>query len=174
MTKAKISIVVAIGRDREGNHVIGKGSQLLWRIKDDLRRFKELTMGHPIVMGRKTFMSIVESLGKPLPGRTNIVVTRDNDFTYDEVLVVHSLEEAIEKAQSLDQHEIFIGGGGELYKQALPFADKLYLTQIDDEKEGDIFFPSYDAYFTKKTFEEDRVDEVTGLHYSWIDLERES
>ena len=173
MTKPKISIVVAVGHDHEGHLVIGKGSQLPWRIKDDLRRFKELTMGHPIIMGRKTFLAIVESLGRPLSGRTNIVVTRNKDFAYDGVMIVHSLEEAIEKAQSLDQNEIFIGGGGELYKEALPFADKLYLTLIDDIKEGDVFFPPYGEIFTKKTFEEVRSDEPMGLRYSWINLERE-
>ncbi len=174
MTKAKISIVVAVGHDHGGNLVIGKDSQLLWRIKDDLRRFKELTIGHPIIMGRKTFLSIVEALGKPLPGRTNIVVTRDMNFKHEGVLVAHSLEAAIMEAFSLDQDEIFIGGGGEIYKEALPLADKLYLTLIDNVKEGNVFFPSYEEIFTKKTFEEVRTDEETGLRYSWINFERES
>ncbi|MCE9643875.1 dihydrofolate reductase [Candidatus Parcubacteria bacterium] len=172
MTKPQISIVVAIGRNKAGSHVIGTENQLLWRLKDDLKRFKELTLGHPVIMGRKTFESILGTLGKPLPGRTNIVVTRDKDYSQEGVVVAHSLEEAIEKARAYDQEEIFIGGGTQIYQQALPFVDKLYLTEIDDEKEGDALFPPFEHLFTKKTFEEERVDPPSGLHYRWINLER--
>jgi len=167
---AKISIVVALGRDGKNNHVIGHGNDLLWHIPDDLKRFKRLTLGHPIIMGRKTFESILASLGKPLPGRTNIVVTRDLAWAHDGVLVAHSLEEAFEKARSLDQEEIHIGGGAQIYEQALPFVDKLYLTLIDDEREGDTFFPPYEHLFTKKVFEEEHV--WNGLKYRWVDLEK--
>ncbi len=173
MTKPQISIVVAIGRDKQHNHVIGTENQLLWRIKDDLKRFKELTMGHPVIMGRKTFESIVGSLGKPLPGRTNIVVTRDPAYQYEGVIVAHSLEEALEKAKGIDETEIFIGGGTQIYQQALPYASKLYLTLIDDEKEGDAYFPPYETVFTKKTFEDKRIDQISGLHYTWVNLEKE-
>lgn len=170
MQKPRISIAVALGKDRKNNHVIGHGNELLWRIPDDLKRFKQLTLGHPIIMGRKTFESILQSLGKPLPGRTNIVVTRDQHYTHEGVTITHSLEEALEKARELDNEEIYIGGGAELYKQALPFVDKLYLTLIDDTREGDTYFPPYEQEFTKKTFEEDR--EYNGLKYKWVDLER--
>ncbi len=164
---AKISIVAAIGKNRE----IGHGNDLLWHIPSDLKRFKQLTLGHPVILGRKTFESIVSYLGHPLPGRTNIVVTRDPDYTFEGAEVAHSLEEAIEKAEALDQSEIFIGGGANLWEQALPRVNQLYMTLIDDEKEGDTFFPSFEAEFTKKTFEEAREQE--GLKYTWVNLERE-
>jgi dihydrofolate reductase len=124
-------------------------------------------------MGRKTFESTVASLGKPLPGRENIVITRDPDWSYDHtgVLVAHSLEEALAKAKETGSKEIFIGGGSQMYAQAIPHVDRLYLTLIDDEKEGDSFFPPYEHLFTKKIFEEKR--EWNGLRYTWIDLERE-
>ena len=166
MTKGKtISIIAAIGKNRE----LGKEGKLLWHIGDDLKRFKALTMRHPIIMGRKTF----ESIGKPLPGRTNIVITRDENWSHEGVIATHSLEEAIEKAKELDGEKIFIGGGSQIYEQALPYTDKLYLTLIDDEKEADSFFPEYEHLFTKKAFEEKRFDEKTGLHYTWVDLVRE-
>ncbi|KKW19878.1 MAG: Dihydrofolate reductase [Parcubacteria group bacterium GW2011_GWA2_51_10] len=166
MMKPKVCAVVAIGKNRE----LGKGGKLLWHIPDDLQRFKKLTMGHPIIMGRKTFESIVGYLGTPLPGRTNIVVTRDPNWKYEGIIATDSLKKAIEKAKALDSTEIHIGGGAEIYRQALPFIDKLYLTIIDDAKEADTFFPEYEKEFTKKTFEEMR--EWNGLTYRWVDLER--
>jgi dihydrofolate reductase len=172
METPKVSIVVAVGKDSQHNHVIGLKNKLLWHISDDLKRFKALTLGHPVVMGRKTFESIVSIIGKPLPGRTSIVVTRDPVWAYEDVAVVHSIEEGIELAKALDTKEVFIGGGTEIYTQALPFVDKLYLTLIDDEKEGDSFFPPFEKEFTKETFREERVT-PDGLKYTWIDLERE-
>lgn len=177
---ARVSAIAAIGKNR----VLGKHNQLLWHIPDDLRRFKALTLGHPVIMGRKTFESIIAVLGKPLPGRTNVVVTRNIDFVnrysdlrsrYDEfpksVIVASGIEEAIEKAKSAPGgEEIFIGGGGEIYRQALPFTERLYLTLIDDEKEGDSFFPAYEDEFKKQVFEEAR--DYEGLKYRWVDLER--
>ena len=169
---ARVCAVVAIGKNRE----LGKEGKLLWHIPDDLKRFKELTLGHPIVMGRKTFESIVGYLGKPLPGRTNIVVTRHPDDMMEivspssDIVVVSSLEEGIEKAKTLDDKEIHIGGGAQIYEQALPYIDKLYLTLVEDEKEANSFFPPYEKEFTKKVFEEAR--EWNGLKYSWVDLER--
>ena len=164
---ARVSAIAAIGKHR----VLGKGNQLLWHIPDDLKRFKALTLGHPVVMGRKTFESIVAVLGKPLPGRTNLVVTRDSARQSEGVIVAGSIEEAIEKAKAEGGgEEVFIGGGGEIYRQALPFTDKLYLTLIDDEKDGDSFFPEYEGEFKKRVFEE--VREYEGLKYRWVDLER--
>jgi len=165
--KPHISIVVAIDKNR----AIGHGNELLWHIPDDLKRFKALTLGHPIIMGRKTFESIIAYLKKPLPGRTNIVVTRDPNYAYEGVLVCHSLEEALAKAKELDQEEVHIGGGAQMYEQALPYVDRLYLTIIDAEKPADTFFPPYEKEFTKKTFEEDREHE--GIKYKWVNLERE-
>lgn len=166
MQNPRIAIVVAIGKNRE----IGKNGKLLWHIPDDLKRFKALTLEHPVIMGRKTFESIISILGKPLPDRTNIVITRDKAWQYENVLVFSSLEDALAKARELDQEEVHIGGGAELYKQALPFVDRLYLTLIDDTKEADTYFPEYEQEFTKKISEETREHE--GLKYSWVTLER--
>ncbi len=167
MKSAKVCAVVAIGKNRE----LGYEGKLLWHIPDDLKRFKELTLGHPIIMGRKTFESILGyTQGKPLAGRTNIVVTRDAGWKYEGVIVVPSLEEAITKGKELDDKEVHIGGGAQIYEQALPHINKLYLTLVDDDKEADTFFPEYEKEFTKKTFEESR--EWNGLKYKWVDLER--
>ncbi len=163
---ARISIVVAVGQNRE----VGNTGGLLWRIPEDLKRFKALTLGHPVIMGRKTFESIIASLGKPLPGRTNIVVTRNPTWHHAEVLTAYSLEEALTKARELDKEEIHIGGGAQLYEQALPFVDRLYLTLVDDEKPADTYFPPYEHLFTKKLSEEPRTE--GGLSYTWITLER--
>jgi dihydrofolate reductase len=127
-----ISIIVAVSE----NGVIGKDNQLLWRLPDDLKRFKQLTLNHPMIMGRKTF----ESIGKPLPGRTSIVITSQKEFSADGVVVAHSLEEALEKARSTEALEAFIIGGGEIYKQALPLTDRLYVTEVKTIIDGDTFF----------------------------------
>jgi dihydrofolate reductase len=173
MQKPLVSIVVAIGKNR----AIGKENKLLWQIPDDLKRFKQLTIGHPVIMGRKTFESIFAMRQKPLPERANIIITRspaelagNPAYTFENVLLASSVEEAIEKAKELDQKEIFIIGGAQIYEQALPFVDKIYLTLIDDEQEGDSFFPPYEKIFTKKTFEENR--DYNGLKYQWVDLEK--
>ena len=168
MSESSVVAVVAIGKNRE----LGKGGRLLWHIPDDLKRFKELTLGHPIIMGRKTFESVVGYVGGPLPDRTNIIITRDSNYSYEGAIVTHSLEEAIELAKSRPgADEIHIGGGGGMYKKGAPLIDKLYLTLIDAEApEADAFFPEYADQFTKKVFEEQR--EWKGMKYTWIDLER--
>jgi dihydrofolate reductase len=169
MKKPRICIVAAIGNNRE----LGMEGKLLWHIPDDLKRFKELTKGHPIIFGRKTFESVLGyNNGKPLPERTNIVVTRDPAYQYEGAVVVTSLDEAIMRATEFDPEEIHIGGGAQLYEQVLPQVDKLFLTLIDEDKEADTFFPSYEDQFTKKTFEE--THEWNGLRYTWVDLEREN
>ena len=152
MDKPRVSMVAAIGRNRE----LGRGNELLWHIPEDLKRVKALTLGHPVIMGRKTF----ESIGKPLPGRTNLVVSRSS----------LSLEDALAQAKKLDKEEIFIIGGAQIYEQALPYADRLCLTLIDDAKEADAFFPEYGQLFTKKVSEEPREHE--GLQYRWVTLEK--
>ncbi len=166
MENPPIVIVVAMGKGR----ALGKGDKLLWHIPDDLKRFKALTKGHPVILGRKTFESIVGYIGKPLPERTNIVLTRDTSWTYPGVIVVRSLEEAFAKARELNPKEIHIGGGATLYEQVLPQVNKLYLTLIDDTKEADSFFPPYEQVFTKKVSEEKR--EYNSLQYTWLDIER--
>lgn len=128
-----ISIIVAKAR----NNAIGKDNKLLWHIPEDLKRFKALTMSHPIIMGRKTF----ESIGRPLPGRHNIVISRD--FKHDGVEVAPSLDDAILMCR--DEEEIFITGGGQVYRQAMELADKLYITDVDLEPDADTFFPEIDG-----------------------------
>ncbi len=176
--KPRISTVVAIGSDHQHNRVIGKTNELIWHIPDDLKRFKAITSGHPVIMGRKTYESIFAMRQKPLPGRTNIIITRspaelksDPKYAFENALLTSSLEEALAKARELDQEEIFIGGGSQIYEQALPILDRLYVTLIDDQKEGDSYFPAYEEQFTKIIFHEDREHE--GLKYKWVDLERE-
>ena len=159
---SKISIVAAIGRNRE----LGKDNKLLWNIPDDLKHFKEVTSGHPIIMGRKTF----ESIGRPLPKRLNIVITRDRNYKPEGVTLCNSLEEAIgiaSKAHGGD--EIMIIGGGQIFTQALPLTDRLYLTRIDASFEADTFFPEYDQ-FTKTISKEDRMSD--GYQYSFLVLEK--
>ena len=158
---AKISAIAAIGKNR----VIGKGNDLVWKIPDDLARFRAITKGHPVIMGRRTF----ESIGKPLPDRKNIVISRDKDYAPEGVITVYSVEDALEKAKSFRNNEIFVIGGGEIYKQMLPYTDKLYLTIIDSEADGDVFFPDY-SEFTKETFREER--EYNGIKYAWVNLEK--
>ncbi len=166
MKTPPICIVAAIGKNRE----LGNKGRLVWRIPADVQRFRDLTRGHPLIMGRKTFESILSYRGSPLPDRTNIVVTRDPDWQYEGVVVTHSLEEALEKARALNPREIHLGGGADLYTQAFPQVDKLYLTLIDGEGEADTFFPEYEKEFTKKVFEEDH--EWEGIKYKYLDLER--
>jgi len=126
-----LSVIVAIAE----NGVIGGGNQLLWHIPEDLKRFKSVTTGHTVIMGRKTF----ESIGKPLPGRVNIVISRNPNFHPDGVLVASSLAAALELAKN--DSEAFIIGGGEIYRQALPLASKLYVTRVHKSYEGDTTFP---------------------------------
>ena len=132
-----ISFIVAAST----NHVIGKNNQLLWSLPNDMKFFKNTTWAMPVLMGRKTF----ESLGKPLAGRLNIVITRKKDWQPEGTVVVHSLNEAIEAAKKADYKEAFIIGGGEIFKEAIPVADKIYLTLVDAELEGDAFFPAIDT-----------------------------
>lgn len=166
MSKPVIAAIAATGKNR----VLGKENKLLWHIPDDLKRFKELSEGHPIILGRKTFESIVGYVGKPLPNRQNIVVTRDADWKYDGVIVAQTVEEALETAKALDEEWITIGGGAQIYEAALPYTTRLCLTLIDDEAEGDSFFPAFEGEFTREVSRDNR--EWNGLKYSWVDLER--
>lgn len=161
MTKPTISIIAAVAE----HNVIGKGNRLLWYISPDFKRFKAITSGHPIIMGRKTH----ESIGKPLPNRTNIIVTRDKEYTKEGCVTAYSLEEALEKAKKVDQEELFIIGGGELYRQALPYADKLYLTLVHAQFDGDVYFPDYSEFKTVLSKEEHESD---GYTYTFINLTR--
>lgn len=122
------------------DRVIGINNRLPWKLSEDLKRFKALTMGHPIIMGRKTF----DSIGKPLPGRDNIVVTRDQNFNRDGVIVTHSLDEALRVAAEKKTGEEFVIGGAALFEAAFPRAECLYLTRIHKKFDGDVFFPALD------------------------------
>jgi len=161
----KVSIIVAIAGSKR---VIGKEGNMPWNIPEELKRFREITMGHPIIMGRKTHKSI----GKALPGRTNIIITRDSVYTAEGCIVVDSLEKALQRAKlSRGNDEIFVIGGGEIYKQALPIADKLYLTKIENEVEGDVVFPDYSEF--KKVANESEEHRSDGFKYKFLELERE-
>jgi dihydrofolate reductase len=132
----KLSIIAALGRNR----AIGYQNQLPWRLPADLQRFKQLTMGHHMLMGRKTF----ESIGRPLPGRTSIIITRQADYNAEGCLIAHSLAEAVAMAKARGEQEAFIIGGADIYAQALPFADCMYLTWVEAEPKADAFFPVFD------------------------------
>ena len=128
-----LSLVVAAAE----NYVIGKDNQLLWRLPNDMKLFKNVTWGLPVIMGRKTY----ESLGKPLAGRTNIVITRQKDWHPDGAIVVHSLEAAIAAAEGTDAKQASVIGGGEIYQQAMSVADKIVITRVHATLEGDTYFP---------------------------------
>ncbi|MBL7888518.1 MAG: dihydrofolate reductase [Bacteroidia bacterium] len=134
-----ISIIVAVAE----NNVIGKDNTLIWHLPADMKYFKEKTSGHCIITGRKNYESIPEKF-RPLPNRTNIVITRQKDYQAPGAIVVGSVEEAIQKAKETMDEEIFIIGGAEIYKQSIAIADRIYLTQIHNKFEGDAFFPEMD------------------------------
>ncbi len=160
-----VSLIVAAAE----NGVIGRDNQLIWRLPNDLKRFKALTLGHPLIMGRKTF----ESIGSPLPGRTSIVITRQKDFHLEGVVVVNSLQEALIEAKKCTNEEVFIIGGGEIFKIAIPFCDKLYLTLVKTECAGDTYFDLSVFKDWVKTYSElKRIDEKHSLAYEFIDLVR--
>ena len=145
-----LSIIVAMAK----NHTIGINNSLPWRCPEDLKYFKALTMGHHMIMGRKTF----DSIGKPLPGRTTVVVTRNADLEIAGCVIAHSLKEAI--AACAGDDEIFIVGGAELYRQAVPLADTLYITEIQQDVEGDAHFPEFDISAWQETSREVRTQDT--------------
>ncbi|NOZ46744.1 MAG: dihydrofolate reductase [Chlorobi bacterium] len=153
-----ISIIVAVAE----NNVIGYKNQLIWHLPADLKRFKQITSGHYIIMGRKTY----ESVGKPLPNRTNIIITSNKNYKAEGCYIVHSLEEAINFANG--QKEVFILGGGTVYKQAIDIADKLYITRIHKDFVGDTFFIEIDRDKWQLDMEEiHQPDEKNKLAYSF-------
>jgi dihydrofolate reductase len=156
-----ISIIVAA----DENNVIGKDNDLIWHLPDDLKFFKNLTSGHPIIMGRKTY----ESIGKPLPDRTNIIITREGSFKAEGCVVVHSLDEAIRNAQDQD---IFIVGGEQIYRLALPQTDRVYLTRIHHAFEGDRYFPSLGTEWIETESNEHCVDEKHAFPFTFKTYEK--
>lgn len=150
------------------NNALGKDNQLIWYLPADLKRFKKTTLNHAVIMGRKTF----ESLGKPLPNRTNIIITRDKNYKAEVCAVVNSLKAALKVALKVDENP-YILGGAEIYKQAMPFADKLDITFVHHKFEADVFFPEIDKTKWKETWREDfKADENNKYDYSFVTFER--
>jgi dihydrofolate reductase len=157
-----VSVIAAVA----DNNAIGLDNGLPWHLPEDLKHFRSLTMGHHIIMGRKTY----ESLGRLLPGRTTVIVTRQTDYCIEGALVAGSLEEAVSLCGSDD--EVFVIGGAELYKLALPAADRLYLTEVNGEFAADTFFPEYDKAAWREVARERLVSE-SGLAFSFVVYERQ-
>lgn len=154
---------------KSSNNVIGKENSLVWHMPADLKRFKQKTLGHYIIMGRKT----LESMDKPLPGRTTIVVTRNQAYRAEGCIIVHNVQDAFRLAETNKQQEVFILGGAEIYKLTINMADRMYLTEIKAEFEGDAFFPEIDfrqwRVVNQEAFE---ADDKNPYPYAFVDLER--
>jgi dihydrofolate reductase len=155
-----IKIIVAMS----DNRVIGNNNELIWKLSSDLKRFKELTTNNPVVMGRKTY----ESIGRPLPNRRNIIITRNLEYQVDDCEIVSSLEEAL----LLTNSDCFIIGGGEIYKQSLEIVDKIYLTLVHKEFEGDTKFPELNKEWIEVSREDFNSDEKNEYNYSFIEYDR--
>jgi dihydrofolate reductase len=157
-----ISIIVATDK----NGAIGKDNALLWHLPNDLKRFKAITTGHPILMGRKTY----ESIGKPLPNRRNVIITTNKDYKADGCEIVHSLKEAIELCKGAD---IYIIGGGSIYKEAMNIADNVYLTLVDIELDADTFLENFDLdNWMLERSEEHLADEKHQYNYQFLDYKK--
>ncbi|WP_299710263.1 dihydrofolate reductase [uncultured Tenacibaculum sp.] len=159
-----ITIIAAIGLNNE----LGKNNDLIWHLPADLKRFKKVTTGHHILMGRNTF----ESIGKPLPNRTSVIITRNNDYFKDDCLIANSIEKAIELTEGKDA---FIIGGAQVYEQALAnnLADRLDITLVHENFEADVFFPKIDTEVWKEVSREDfKADEKNKHDYSFVSYER--
>ena len=159
--EAKISLIAAVGKNRE----LGKNNQLLWNISADLKHFKEKTFGKPCIMGQKTF----ESIGRPLPGRLNIVLSKDPKFKAKGVITCDSIDSAVRWASNYSS-EVFVIGGGSIYAQTIDLADKLYLTLVDKSFEADVFFPDYSKF--GKIVKASEEFESDGLRYKFLELEK--
>lgn len=167
MSPPRFSILVAMAKNR----VIGRNNALPWQLPPDLKRFKQLTMGHHIVMGRKTY----ESIGRPLPGRTSVIVTRQPDYQVPGAIVAGSIAEALKvcsEGKEMDQ-EIFVIGGAEIYQQALGSCQRMYVTEIQQEFEGDALFPEFNQQEWREiSREKHRLAEDDGLEYHFVVLDR--
>jgi dihydrofolate reductase len=157
-----ISVIAAMS----SNRVIGNNNSLPWKLPDDLKRFRDLTMNHCLIMGRKTF----ESIGRPLKGRELIVVTRQPGYSHENIRVCHSLEEAIQLAERIEQNgKIFIAGGAQIYAQTLTLADEMYLTFIHKEFPGDAYFPQFNDKYWQLTEDDEKIfpSDEQSLKYSF-------
>ncbi|TFV97893.1 dihydrofolate reductase [Algoriphagus kandeliae] len=152
------------------NNVIGKNNELVWRLPEDFKRFKALTTGHYLLMGRKTF----ESLGKPLPNRIHLVISRDKNYQVPEGhFVFQNIEDAFTFCNKLEVDKLFVIGGGEIYKQTLPLADKLILTEVEASPDGDTYFPEFDPTNWKEVFREYHpADSKHQYAFSFVDYEK--
>lgn len=160
-----LSAIVAM----DENRVIGLDNKMPWHLPADLKHFKTVTAGHPVLMGRKTFHSI----GKPLPNRTNIILTRDPQFSAQDCLVVSQIEVALSMANELDQNEVFVIGGAEVYRQLLPRVQRLYLTIVHHQFHGDTFFPEWKAEEWREiSREKHAADDNNRYDYTFLILER--
>jgi len=148
MDKSKLMKIIIIAAVSE-NDVIGKDNQLLWRLPADMKFFKEKTLDHCVITGRKNYESIPEKY-RPLPGRVNIIVTNNKEYHQDGTIIVHSIEAAITEAKLMNETECFIIGGGEIYKQTIDIADEMWITKVHKEFEGDTVFPSIDESIWKE------------------------
>lgn len=162
-----ISAIVATAMNR----VIGKQNDLPWYLPADLKRFKELTTDHTVVMGRKTHDSIIARIGKPLPNRRSIVLTRDSEFQAEGVEVCLSVEELIQKLPT-DQ-EVFVIGGEQIYEALMPYTDRIYVTEVNVEVDGDAFFPEITAEWREISREAHVKDEKNEHDYSYVTYEKE-
>lgn len=167
----KLSLIVALAKNR----VIGRNNKLPWYLPNDLKYFKRVTMGKPVIMGRKTY----ESIGKPLPGRTNILISRQSDYQPDHVKVVNSLEAAKELAESVclleGQEEAMIMGGAEIYSLALDLCERMYLTEVHADVSGDAYFPEFDKSEWQEVAREDfQAQEPNPYDYSFVTYERKA
>ena len=159
-----ISIIAAIGKNNE----LGKNNDLLWHISEDLKRFKRITSGHTVIMGRKTFNSINN---KPLPSRKNIVITSDTSLAFPDIVIVHSIERAVELVKY--ENEAFILGGATIYKQFLPYTFRMYLTRVHRAYDADAFFPDFDLSDWDEIERIDITDDKkAGVDYSFFTYER--
>lgn len=157
-----ISAIVAVAK----NNVIGNKGQIPWKIKGEQKRFRDLTIGKSIIMGRKSF----EEIGRPLPGRKTIVISRSSNFTYENCFTVRSFKEALEILKN--EEEIFIAGGGKVYEEAFPYCSRIYLTVIDKEIEGDVFFPEVNEKEFKKIYEKKIDGEIPYTYYTYERIEK--
>jgi len=160
MSKPTISIIAAIAKDRG----IGYKNKLLVHLPPDLKHFKEITKGHMVIMGQTTY----ESMGKALPNRHNVVLTRDTNFKVDDATILYSLEEALDFAKKSDDTEVFFIGGASIYAQSIKYADKLHLTLIDAVYPADTFFPDYSGF--KNIISESTTQEHAGLKFKYLEL----
>jgi len=159
-----LSMIAAIGKNRE----LGRDNSLIFNLKKDMEHFRKVTLGHTVIMGRKTF----ESIGRALPDRTNIVISRDREFqSHHDIKIVSTVEEALEEAKKYEEKEVFVIGGAQIYELFLPYADKLYLTIVDKQvKDADAFFPEYEKDF--KRIISSKGDNEKGVKFTFLELER--